>query len=42
MDVLSDAQLLDELGVHFESCANEAAAGAMLALMHYPIRGAAT
>ena len=44
MDVLSDAQpVLDELGVHFESCANEAAAGAMLAAsVHYPIRGAAT
>lgn len=44
MDVLSDAQpVLDELGVHFESSANEAAAAAMLAAsVHYPIRGAAT
>jgi indolepyruvate ferredoxin oxidoreductase alpha subunit len=44
MDVLSDAQpVLDELGVHFESSANEAAAAAMLATsVHYPIRGAAT
>ncbi|HMM54225.1 MAG TPA: indolepyruvate ferredoxin oxidoreductase, partial [Candidatus Desulfobacillus sp.] len=31
MDVLSDAhEYLDELGVHFESCANEAGAAAML------------
>ena len=44
MDVLSDAQeLLDELGVHFESSASEAAAAAMLAAsVHYPIRGAVT
>lgn len=44
MDVLSDAKpILDELGVHFESCASEASAAAMLsASMHYPIRGAAT
>jgi indolepyruvate ferredoxin oxidoreductase, alpha subunit len=44
MDVLSDARpLLDEMGVHFESSASEAAAAAMLAAsVHYPIRGAAT
>ncbi len=44
MDVLSDAQeILDELGVHFEASASEAAAAAMLSTsMHYPIRGAAT
>ncbi len=44
MDVLSDAShILEELGVHFEASANEAAAAAMLsASMHYPIRGAAT
>jgi len=44
MDVLADArELLDELGVHFESCANEAGACAMLgASINYPLRGAAT
>src|ERR1700756_2636257 len=44
MDVLSDAQdVLAELGVHFETSANEAAAGAMLsASVMYPIRGAVT
>ena len=44
MDVLSDAEpLLDELGIHFEVCANEAAAAAMLAAsVNYPIRGAVT
>lgn len=44
MDVLSDARpVLDELGVHFEASASEAAAAAMLATsVHYPIRGAAT
>ncbi len=44
MDVLSDAEpVLDELGVHFEVCANEAAAAAMLAAsVNYPIRGAVT
>ena len=43
MDVLSDAKpLLDELGVHFEACANEASAAAMLgASINYPLRGAA-
>ncbi|MEZ5590360.1 MAG: indolepyruvate ferredoxin oxidoreductase subunit alpha [Gammaproteobacteria bacterium] len=42
MDVLADARpLLDELGVHFEVCANEAAAAAMLgASINYPMRGA--
>ena len=44
MDVLADAQdILGELGVHFESSASEAAAGATLAAsVHYPIRGAVT
>lgn len=44
MDVMSDAQeVLDELGVHFEVCANEAAAAAMLgASINYPLRGAVT
>lgn len=44
MDVLSDAKgLLDELGVHYEPAANEAAAAAMLAAsINYPIRGAVT
>ena len=44
MDVLADAQeLLAELGVRFESNANEAAAAAMLsASVNYPIRGAVT
>jgi indolepyruvate ferredoxin oxidoreductase alpha subunit len=42
MDVLSDAKpLLDQLGVHFEACANEASAAAMLgASINYPLRGA--
>ena len=42
MDVFSDADpLLRELGVHFESNASEAAAGAMLAAsVNYPLRGA--
>ncbi|QKS00515.1 indolepyruvate ferredoxin oxidoreductase subunit alpha [Sphingomonas sp. CL5.1] len=42
MDVFSDADpLLRELDVHFESNANEAAAGAMLAAsVNYPLRGA--
>lgn len=44
MDVLGDAQqqgILDELGVHFESSASEAAAAAMLAAsVNYPLRGA--
>jgi indolepyruvate ferredoxin oxidoreductase alpha subunit len=42
IDVFSDADpLLRELGVHFESNASEAAAGAMLAAsVNYPLRGA--
>jgi indolepyruvate ferredoxin oxidoreductase alpha subunit len=44
MDVLNDAEdILDELGVHFEACPNEAAAAAMLgASINYPLRGAVT
>ena len=44
MDVLSDAQpILEELGVHFEPSASEAAAAASLsASVMYPIRGAVT
>ena len=44
MDVLAEAHdVLDELGVHFEACANEAGAAAMLgASINYPLRGAAT
>ncbi len=44
MDVLADAQgVLEELGVHFEASASEAAAAAMLAAsVNYPIRGAVT
>jgi indolepyruvate ferredoxin oxidoreductase, alpha subunit len=44
MDVLADAQgILDELGVHLETCANEAGAAAMLgASINYPLRGAVT
>src|ERR671917_955513 len=42
MDVLNDARdILDDLGVHVESNANEAGAAAMLgASINYPIRGA--
>jgi indolepyruvate ferredoxin oxidoreductase alpha subunit len=42
MDVLNDARdIMDELGVHVESNANEAGAAAMLgASINYPIRGA--
>jgi indolepyruvate ferredoxin oxidoreductase alpha subunit len=42
MDVLNDARdILDELGVHVESNANEAGAAAMLgASINYPVRGA--
>ena len=42
MDVLNDGrEILDELGVHVETCANEAAAAAMLgASINYPMRGA--
>src|SRR5436305_2593171 len=44
MDVLADANdILSELGVHFESSANEATAAATLAAsVNYPLRGAAT
>lgn len=44
VDVLADAgDILDELGVHLETCANEAGATAMLgASINYPIRGAVT
>ncbi|HMK85649.1 MAG TPA: indolepyruvate ferredoxin oxidoreductase subunit alpha [Steroidobacteraceae bacterium] len=44
MDVLCDArEILDELGVHFESSASEATAAAMLAAsINYPLRGAVT
>ncbi|MEX0759939.1 MAG: indolepyruvate ferredoxin oxidoreductase, partial [Tistlia sp.] len=44
VDVLSDAQdLLGRLGVHLETCANEAGAAAMLsASVTYPLRGAVT
>ncbi len=42
MDVLADSsELLDDLGVHFEASASEAAAAAMLgASINYPMRGA--
>ncbi len=44
MDVLADSKdVLDELGVHFESSASEAAAAASLsASVMYPLRGAVT
>lgn len=44
MDVLSDARdAMEELGVHFETSASEAAAAAMLsASVMYPLRGAVT
>src|SRR5919197_5655868 len=44
MDVLNDARdLLDELGIHAEANASEAAAAAMLcASINYPLRGAVT
>ncbi|HKU15116.1 MAG TPA: indolepyruvate ferredoxin oxidoreductase subunit alpha [Steroidobacteraceae bacterium] len=44
MDVLADARdVLDELGIHFEACASEAAAAAMLsASVMHPLRGAVT
>ena len=43
MDSLAEAgDLLDELGVHFQACGNEASAAAMLgASINYPLRGAA-
>lgn len=42
IDVLVDsAELLDELGVHLETCTNEASAAALLgASINYPVRGA--
>lgn len=44
MDVLADAEdILDELGVHFEASASEAAAAATLAAsVNHPLRGAAS
>ncbi len=44
LDVLVSAKdLLGELGVHVEACANEASAAAMLAAsINYPVRGAVT
>ncbi len=44
LDVMVDAaDLLEELGVHVETCTNEAAAAAMLgASINYPLRGAVT
>lgn len=45
MDVLADAkeEILDEMGVHFETSASEATAAAMLsASVNYPLRGAVT
>lgn len=44
MDVLADAKdVMDELGVHFETSASEATAAAMLsASVMYPLRGAVT
>ena len=44
MDVLADAKdVLDELGIHFENSASEAAAAATLAAsVNYPVRGSVT
>lgn len=44
LDVLVDARdLMGEMGIHVETCANEAAAAAMLgASVNYPLRGAVT
>src|ERR671919_2475407 len=44
LDVMVDAQdLLADLGVHVETCTNEASAAAMLgASINYPLRGAVT
>jgi indolepyruvate ferredoxin oxidoreductase alpha subunit len=44
LDVLVQSQdLLDDLGVHLQTCTNEAAAAAMLgASINYPLRGAVT
>ena len=44
LDVLVQSEdILDELGIHLETCTNEAAAAAMLAAsLHYPLRGCVT
>ena len=44
IDVLVDAEdIMAELGVHLETCTNEASAAAMLgASINYPLRGAVT
>src|SRR6202023_3600768 len=44
IDVLVDAEdMMAELGVHLETCTNEASAAAMLgASINYPLRGAVT
>src|SRR6476646_6800037 len=44
IDVLVDAEdIMSELGVHLETCSNEASAAAMLgASINYPLRGAVT
>lgn len=44
VDVLVQAQdILDELGIHLETCTNEASAAALLgASIHYPARGCVT
>jgi len=44
IDVLVDAgDLMDEMGIHVETCTNEASAAAMLgASINYPLRGAVT
>src|ERR1700756_2564921 len=44
LDVLVQAEdVLEDLGVHLETCTNEAAAAAMLgASINYPLRGAVT
>ncbi|SLN76363.1 thiamine pyrophosphate-dependent enzyme [Oceanibacterium hippocampi] len=42
IDVMADARsILDDMGIHFEACPNEAAAAAMCAAsINYPMRGA--
>jgi len=44
LDVLVDAEdIIGDLGVHLETCTNEASAAAMLgASINYPLRGAVT
>src|SRR5258708_23432391 len=44
LDVLVDAEdMMGDLGVHLETCTNEASAAAMLAAsINYPLRGAVT